>query len=161
MIEWPFLARRPLESFKILLLNRSPVVDDDISFVQQLVTTLAEIRRIQPDALILYRSSFVGHPYCDEAKGPLLDPHHQTIDWKSRLPFGWSEYGRRNRLAQAIVEAAGGVYLDMATSLDQRPDGHVGGKDCLRYCMPGPLDSWALLLYNVFLALGAPPLSVE
>lgn len=155
IVEWPFLSGRPLESFHIVLLNRSPVVEDDMTFVQQLATTMAEIRKIQPDALIIYRSSMIGHPYCDEAQGP-LDEDAIGDDYRQHLPFGWSEYHRRNRLAQVVVEHAGGVYLDMAYSMDLRPDGHVGASDCLRYCMPGPLDSWALLFYNVFLALGAP-----
>ncbi|KAI8334744.1 hypothetical protein BC941DRAFT_432067 [Chlamydoabsidia padenii] len=153
VVEWPFLNKGTISSYKIILLNRSPVVDDDTMFVQHLVTTLAEIRRIQPDALILYRSSYVGHPYCDEANGPISS---QDLSWQRQLPYGWSEYQRRNQLAQVLVELAGGVYLDMATSLDHRPDGHIGGSDCLRYCMPGPLDAWGLLFYNVFLALGLP-----
>ncbi|CAO3598986.1 unnamed protein product [Absidia cylindrospora] len=154
IVEWPFIGKRPLESFRIVLLNRSPVVEDDMTFVQQLVATMAEIRKIQPDALIIYRSSIIGHPYCDEAQGPLVDDDNRR--YRQHLPFGWSEHHRRNRLAEVVVENAGGVFLDMAYSMDQRPDGHVGGSDCLRYCMPGPLDSWALLFYNVFLALGVP-----
>ncbi|KAI8098821.1 uncharacterized protein BX664DRAFT_271668 [Halteromyces radiatus] len=150
VVEWPFLG--PLSAFKIVLLNRSPVMEDDMTFVQQLAATMVAIRKIQPSALILYRSSFIGHPFCDEAQ----QPYQLGTTHRQQLPFGWSEYQRRNLLAQAVVEQAGGVYLDMAYSLDQQPDGHIGGSDCLRYCMPGPLDSWALLFYNVFLALGVP-----
>ncbi|ORX53924.1 hypothetical protein DM01DRAFT_1287497 [Hesseltinella vesiculosa] len=150
-VEWPFLAHRPLDSFKIVVLNRSPVLESDETFAQELLHSLAQIRDIQPEALIFYRSSLIGHPYCDDAQAPLAFPlqEHQ----RRHLPYGWSAHTRRNQLAQIIVEAAGGVYIDMASSLDQRPDAHLGHSDCLRFCMPGPLDDWAILLYNVFLAL--------
>ncbi|KAI8074783.1 hypothetical protein BC940DRAFT_315368 [Gongronella butleri] len=175
IIEWPY--SRQLLWFRIFILNRSPVLEDDWTFAQELVETVANIRRMQPQALIIYRASIAGHPYCDDADAPLLyrDDDAPMTRWqrwfgtgqrngtigqpwtdaqRTQLPYGWSRHIRRNQLAQAIVEAAGGVYLDMATSLDLRPDAHLGGSDCLRFCMPGPLDDWATLLYNVFLALG-------
>lgn len=41
-----------------------------------------------------------------------------------------------------------------------RPDGHPGtvargpdSGDCLHYCMPGPIDAWVDVFYNVLLEL--------
>jgi hypothetical protein len=70
-----------------------------------------------------------------------------------RLPYGWSETKRRNAIAKTVVESAGGLYLDLANMVDLRPDGHVGDSDCLRYCIPGPLDATMQILYHVFLGL--------
>ncbi|KAK3847027.1 MAG: hypothetical protein J3R72DRAFT_209559 [Linnemannia gamsii] len=57
---------------------------------------------------------------------------------------------RQNRMAKAIVEAAGGIYLDTEDMFAKRPDGRMGNGDCARFCAPGPLDVYADLLYNMF-----------
>ncbi|KAI8099788.1 uncharacterized protein BX664DRAFT_322119 [Halteromyces radiatus] len=152
VITWPFVASNILKAYPILILNRSPVVEDDETFITSLIQTMTTIRRMTPDALIIYRSSAIGHPYCDDASAPLTKP--LTDDEKKRLPFGWAELDRRNAIARTIVEEAGGVYVDLAALVESRPDGHVGGRDCLRYCIPGPLDAWMDILYQVFAALG-------
>ncbi|KAF9081364.1 hypothetical protein BGX27_004956, partial [Mortierella sp. AM989] len=65
-------------------------------------------------------------------------------------PLNWVHYDRQNRIAKEIVEATGGVYWNIATMTNMRPDGHVGGQDCLTYKRPGPTDEWAVSLYNLF-----------
>ncbi|KAI8361249.1 hypothetical protein B0O80DRAFT_153915 [Mortierella sp. GBAus27b] len=65
-------------------------------------------------------------------------------------PLNWSHYDRQNQIAKVIVEAAGGIYWNVATMTNMRPDGHVGGQDCLSYKRPGPTDEWAVSLYNLF-----------
>ncbi|KAF9134484.1 hypothetical protein BGW39_006944 [Mortierella sp. 14UC] len=57
---------------------------------------------------------------------------------------------RQNRMAKAIVEAAGGIFLDTEDMFAKRPDGRMGNGDCSRFCAPGPLDAYADLLYNTF-----------
>ncbi|KAF9906181.1 hypothetical protein EC991_000893 [Linnemannia zychae] len=57
---------------------------------------------------------------------------------------------RQNRMAKAIVEAAGGIFLDTEDMFAKRPDGRMGDGDCARFCAPGPLDVYADLLYNTF-----------
>ncbi|KAI8149603.1 hypothetical protein BJV82DRAFT_529966 [Fennellomyces sp. T-0311] len=151
IVQWPFTTGSILKAYSVFILNRSPVVEDDETFIQELVKTMRTIRNAAPDALILYRSSSIGHPYCNDATGPLDSP---LADSELRkLPYGWSELHRRNAMARVIVEAAGGVFVDLAALTDVRPDGHVGGQDCLRYCIPGPLDQWAQILYNLIVEL--------
>lgn len=41
--------------------------------------------------------------------------------------------------------------IDSYTPTVLRPDLHRGGADCLHYCIPGPVDHWVRLLYNVLL----------
>ncbi|CAO3576628.1 unnamed protein product [Absidia cylindrospora] len=153
IVAWPFVASNILKTYPILVLNRSPIAEDDNTFITSLIQTLAYIRRTAPNMLIVYRSSGIGHPYCDDATdhGPLKKP--LTDDEKKHLPFGWAELERRNAMARVIVEEAGGVFVDLAALTDTRPDGHVGGHDCLRYCIPGPLDTWLDILYQVFATL--------
>lgn len=109
---------------------------------------MVHIRKTTPNTLIIYRSSPIGHPYCDDADAPLKK--ELTDDELKKLPFGWSELERRNQIAKAIIEEAGGIYIDLASLVNVRPDGHVGKQDCSRYCIPGPLDSWMDVLYQLF-----------
>ena len=48
------------------------------------------------------------------------------------------------------VPCAGVTYLDITKILDQRPDGHMP-KDCGHWCLPGPYDIVARLLYNALI----------
>ncbi|ORX46474.1 hypothetical protein DM01DRAFT_1364384 [Hesseltinella vesiculosa] len=155
VIRWPFMASNILKAYPILILNRSPVIETDEEFIQSLTATLKAIRNVSPNTLVVYRSTPIGHPYCDDATGPMQQPL-QDEDLV-HLPFGWSELERRNTLAKVIVEAAGGVFVDLAALLNTRPDGHVGNHDCLRYCIPGPMDDWMDVLYQVFSTLGQSP----
>ncbi|KAI7857276.1 hypothetical protein BDC45DRAFT_566272 [Circinella umbellata] len=151
IVQWPFTTKTMLKAYSVLILNRAPVVEDDETFIQEMVKTMHTIRQASPDMLIIYRSTSIGHPYCNDASSPLNRP--LTDDELVKLPYGWSELQRRNAMAREIVEAAGGIFVDLAALTDLRPDGHVGGQDCLRYCIPGPLDTWAQVLYNVLLEL--------
>lgn len=149
-IQMPFVSSNMLRAYSVYILSRGVVKESDEDFIRELVDVMRIIRRGAPDALIVYRSASIGHPYCDEARGPL--DTKLSDDQLRLLPYGWSELDRRNAIARVIVEAAGGIFLDMAAITDMRPDGHVGGQDCLRYCIPGPMDTWAQILYHVFLA---------
>ncbi|KAI8371820.1 hypothetical protein BD560DRAFT_454303 [Blakeslea trispora] len=152
IVEWPFVSSNVLSSYPILILNRAPMLgDDDLLYTRRLIHTMKVIRETSPDALVIYRSSFIGHPFCDDATKPLTQA--LTDEELKRLPYGWSETKRRNAIAKAVVEAAGGVYIDFASMIDLRPDGHLGGQDCLRYCIPGPLDATVQVLYNAFTSL--------
>ncbi|KAF9538755.1 hypothetical protein EC957_006239 [Mortierella hygrophila] len=70
----------------------------------------------------------------------------QTTEFRPTL----ADVQRQNRMAKAIVEAAGGIYLDTEGMFAKRPDGRMGDGDCARFCAPGPLDAYADLLYNTF-----------
>lgn len=146
-IQMPFVSSNMLRAYSVYILSRGMVKETDEDFIRELVEAMRLIRQGAPDALIIYRSASVGHPYCDDARGPL--EAKLSDDQLRLLPYGWSELDRRNAMARAIVETAGGVFVDMAAITDVRPDGHVGGQDCLRYCIPGPMDTWALILYHV------------
>ncbi|KAG0367303.1 hypothetical protein BGZ54_004093 [Gamsiella multidivaricata] len=79
-------------------------------------------------------------------------PFDQDIPIAEMLdyPLNWAHYDRQNQMAKEIVEATGGIYWNVATMTNMRPDGHVGGHDCLSYKRPGPTDEWAVSLYNLF-----------
>ncbi|CAN0531880.1 unnamed protein product, partial [Laminaria digitata] len=55
-------------------------------------------------------------------------------------------------LEEAFASTGGGWrVLDAYTPTLLRPDLHHGDGDCLHYCVPGPVDHWVTLLYNILL----------
>lgn len=150
IVQWPFVTSNVLTLYPIVILTRKSVLnDDDASFTRRLVQTMKVIRETSPHALVMYKSSFIGHPFCSDAMSPLKTS--LSDEALKHLPFGWSETKRRNAIAKVVVEAAGGLYLDFASLVDTRPDAHVEkNQDCVRYCIPGPLDATVQILYNLF-----------
>lgn len=79
--------------------------------------------------------------------------------------YNWERFAHQNEISKEIVEELGFTYIDVATPMITRPDGHVGYKfieytstlnptlDCLHYCLPGPIDLWVEFLYNTLLQL--------
>ncbi|KAF9922826.1 hypothetical protein FBU30_007034 [Linnemannia zychae] len=82
----------------------------------------------------------------------LAKPFTENIPLAEMLhyPLNWAHYDRQNHIAKTIIEASGGIYWNVATMTNMRPDGHVGGQDCLSYKRPGPTDEWAVSLFNLF-----------
>lgn len=87
-----------------------------------------------------------GHVNCTSYRGPIA--HRQRIRAEEDK-FHWSEFERQNALAKKIVEEYDYIYMDVDEMLSKRPDGHINEKDCLHYCIPGPLDSVIQLFYNI------------
>ncbi|KAH8554133.1 hypothetical protein BGW37DRAFT_483575 [Umbelopsis sp. PMI_123] len=154
VVQWPWVTSNIIGKYPVLILNRGASYVDDNVFRTQLIETIRVIRSAEMDHLIIYRSTPIGHPDCDSAAGPL--DAKLTESELQDLPYHWGDFKRQNLIAKEIVQAAGGVFIDVAQMTDLRPDGHIGGQDCMRYCIPGPLDAWVDILYNVFLLLGSP-----
>lgn len=53
-------------------------------------------------------------------------------------------------LEEAFAEADGWTLLDAYGPTILRADSHAG-EDGLHYCVPGPIDHWVTLLYNILL----------
>jgi hypothetical protein len=43
------------------------------------------------------------------------------------------------------------LYLDFAKPTELRSDSHIGGKDCLHYCIPGPEDNWVVWIMDAIM----------
>ena len=75
----------------------------------------------------------------------------------------WMEYPRYNQIARTLAVATGASFIDVAAPSALRPDGAMGGYwpstltpsgqnkqlDCVHYCLPGVVDTWNALLYNL------------
>ena len=83
----------------------------------------------------------------------------------------WQQYPLFNQVARSLAVATGASFLDVTGPSALRPDGAMGGYwlkgnprlnpkgnsqlDCVHYCLPGVVDTWNVLLYNL---LSAPRL---
>ncbi|CAI7881564.1 unnamed protein product [Closterium sp. NIES-54] len=141
------------KKYDILVMNRGAHYAGDDVFVPELRETILALRMHFPDALIVYRNTPPGHANCTQYWEPISKRQEPET-----LPYNWGDFVRQNEMAREIVEAAGAVYLDVDTMTALRADGHVGKNrrykvDCLHYCLPGPIDLWTKMLYNVLLEL--------
>ncbi|KAF9095623.1 hypothetical protein BGX27_001250 [Mortierella sp. AM989] len=163
-----------LQQYKILVLNKGLVWRPDDEFLNELVFTMKQLWRYYPDNMIIYRAT---HPVSnctilkeqgeDEViatmdglssivpgttiQKPLIKAPERTGDRKDSQRVyrpALADIQRQNKMAKAIVEAAGGIFLDTEEMFALRPDGRMGDGDCSRFCAPGPLDVYADLLYN-------------
>ncbi|CAG8455517.1 10104_t:CDS:1 [Paraglomus occultum] len=133
--------------YNMFIINRGHHYQDDATFRSGLVATLKEIRNRSPNAIIIYKATTIGHLGCNEAEKP-LDKLPTDAELES-LPYHWGDIHKQNLIAKEIVNAAGGIFMDVETMMAYRIDGHIGGQDCLRWCIPGPADVWLDLLFYI------------
>lgn len=106
---------------------------------------------------------------CARYSTPLRDPLEAAIiasggdgdrdrENVSTNELRWMQYPRYNQLARALASALGTSFIDVAAPSALRPDGAMGGywpagdarqRDCVHYCLPGAVDTWATFLYNL------------
>ena len=137
---------------RVVIFNRGAHYSGDESYKIGVRAALRHARNLMPNAIIIYRNTAVGHAGCANVSEPLKE--RQPLDIQ---PYNWDKFPRQNEIARAEVEAVGGIYMDVETLSRLRADGHqglireTGSTDCLHYCLPGPLDSWVQLLYNILM----------
>ena len=150
--------------WNVIVLNRGQHQVPNDLYLPELRATLSYVRRANPGALIIVRTTPVGHVGCETmrnapplAAAPTLPQRH----FWSRIPVA-------NDLATRLVRdefAQSAVLMDVVPATSLRADSHVveikrkpGAAappkmkyDCVHYCIPGPVDMWAELLGNMLL----------
>lgn len=71
---------------------------------------------------------------------------------------GQHDYPLLNRVGENISKRFGVTFLDITSALQSRSDGHMP-HDCGHWCLPGPYDLGAQLLYNAFVGHIDAPVS--
>jgi len=147
-LEWPWLHLLKEWNIKLLFINRGAHYEADDIFVKSLRQTFSVLHALHPDLLVIFRNTPPGHINCTSYNGPIAE-RQEIKENGNHSKWHWHEFFRQNGLAKKIVEDAGYVYMDVDAMLSKRPDGHINERDCLHYCLPGPLDSVVQLFYNV------------
>lgn len=95
---------------------------------------------------LLWKTQNPGHYDCNLHKAPTDKPSNSVpkqldkYHWNAHVEF--DEYAKNHSKAYNI-----GI-IDMSP-LYLRADSHPGDEDCLHYCMPGPIDLFAVLLLQM------------
>jgi len=106
--------------------------------------------------LFIWKSQNPPHVGCDQYHAPFNEGHEYSQKELSEIKYkNWNLFPAFDAYARSRAVALGWRYLDMSP-LYLRPDGHSRGakKDCLHFCLPGPLNVFAQLLLHLLLEEG-------
>ncbi|KAG0234418.1 hypothetical protein BGW42_006628 [Actinomortierella wolfii] len=133
--------QHPLVPFNPSLPTAISPQDEQLRRVFALQSSLMDVQSVVTTA-----SAAASQPLRHEHSRPAAKPLLEAVPVEELLhyPLDWVHYDRQNRMAKMLVEAAGGIYWNVATMTNLRPDGHQGDQDCLSYKRPGPTDEWAV-----------------
>ena len=109
------------------------------------------------DIQYIWKTQNPGHINCTTTTDPLPDP--QVIKPDDPLDkFHWANHKQYDDLSKQWAREEGMEVLDMSP-LAYRGDAHpslntlllhkAADRDCLHYCIPGPLNLFSILLYNM------------
>ena len=154
-----FVASNPNRTLAILNIGaHSHTMDEYQKDIHILFDTIESFKR--PSDLVFFRTTVPGHKGCKPVnprrfnwtKGlrgvPLKSfaDYIPTTQYAWNLFFDYNEYTKR-KIAERTTKPQIHV-LDVVNMTILRQDGHTGGRDCLHYFSPGPVDWWNHLLYT-------------
>ena len=97
---------------------------------------------------VVFRSTHASALPCPLNATPMQEPLELP---KDRSHYSWALIARLNDHDRALAEENGVSYLDVFAMSSMRPGGRRGsGKgDCCHFCLPGQLDDWNVLLFDL------------
>ena len=147
-------------------MNRGAHYENDEIVLAYLNSTLALIRSISPETIIVWRATIPGTHHCESYFEPFasMDQLPPRETWPtSGWPYNWGLFERQNSLVRKLIANFPGVYyLDVVSASILRRESHPdsAGKglgkeknDCLHYCLPGPPDLWTVALVELLALL--------
>mmetsp|Transcript_32422 Transcript_32422/g.30926 ORF Transcript_32422/g.30926 Transcript_32422/m.30926 type:complete len:333 (+) Transcript_32422:178-1176(+) len=112
---------------------------------------LPQMKALQNKNNITYvwRTNHPAHVNCQQA----IEPSNITIDTFPQYndsidPYNWSGFSRWDFQSIENARSMNMKILDMSP-LYSRIDSHPVNGDCLHYCLPGPIDIFATILYQM------------
>ena len=140
----------------VLVVNRGAWASDDSVVERGMRQMLQFVREDLPHALLIFRGNTMGHGNCFDYEQrprkrdePLIEPSTNG----SIVAHRWDYFPRQSaRVVRPLIEAnfsQRGVYMDIFSAMQQRPDAHIAPSDCLHYCIPGPADQWVRWTFGI------------
>lgn len=112
---------------------------------------------------VLLVSSVIPVPGCRRFTAPLTLPEalfEQSAAIAREftgLRMFWDGVLKQNTIAQWLAMTHGASFLDISPLSLMRPDGQMARfspkNDCLHSCLPGPVDTWIQLAFNLWQAM--------
>jgi hypothetical protein len=149
-IEFPWINVVESRNIGVLVLNRGSHYENDTKVISDLHVTMKYLEKyLHGNMTIIWRNTPHGHVTAknDFLRIPLkshLYDSEDSIDW----PYNWGLFHRQNILIKLWLKTHHPhvIYLDIAHLTSYRSDSH---RDGLHYCIPGPIDTWAKMLYYI------------
>ena len=142
--------------FPVVILNRGAhYVESDILLNDlKKLEILFKNETIREKTLFLYRNTVSGHGECNK----YLSPGISSVT-EDDVRNNWVKFAAQNALVKSYLDSLSVVTIDANATSYYRPDSHVAGRheDCLHYCMPGPVDTWVIFLFNILRLLFLKP----
>ncbi|KAI7853727.1 PC-esterase [Circinella umbellata] len=102
---------------------------------------------VEPHQRVWLRTTPFGHTECSQYSVP-----QDIVVKPSKEPFEWNIFEQFNEVyAQLIAKQENDERFQLldVSFTDYRGDAHSRpDKDCLHFCLPGPVDDWNRLLYH-------------
>jgi hypothetical protein len=132
-------------NISLAIMNRGAHWTPDEQVVEDLNITFRHFVEHYPQVSIIYRNTVPGHKDCQNPPDLLTEPQPEDD-----LPFHWGTFRHQNELIRDMIikEYPTILYMDVYTPTILRKDAHLNHADCLHYCLPGPIDTWVMYLYN-------------
>ncbi|CAN0105017.1 unnamed protein product [Scytosiphon promiscuus] len=111
------------------------------------------------NSILVVRNTVPGHSSSYERMfdGPVDLETALALVGEGPPVYRWTGISDKNKLLEEAFTAADGwTLLDAYGPTVLRADSHAGD-DGLHYCVPGPIDHWVKLLYNILLEKASSP----
>jgi hypothetical protein len=155
---------------EIIVLNRGAHHTSNEILRHELNDTLHTALRWQEDCdqrnrncVLMWRTTAPGFPNCQQIPGPLNNASAAEemiantswyMEYEVRKRFHWMEFATQNQLVEELIQDFRQnkklriSFLDFYDLAILRPDHHIDDKDCLHWCLPGPMDAANQLLLH-------------
>lgn len=160
-VETPWIHYALSGKYDYIILNRgahylpTTLVNEQLEL---LIPFLHDIMNKFSKTQIFYRNTVSGHPKCSDFDKPLQleDNYNRYVMHAFNSPevrdFNWGKFPLQNKIITKAFESINAIIIDVNASAYFRPDSHSRPNgDCLHYCLPGPVDNWVILFYNILL----------
>ncbi|CAM9519678.1 unnamed protein product, partial [Discosporangium mesarthrocarpum] len=142
---------RPLPEYRQAMVVAAEVV----SSAFRRASAKIQINGKSPTVLI-FRNTVPGHNNCTASmfSQPLTSLEAMELleqPGSDAERYHWDQVAEMNAAVEPVFRGAGWSILDVHTPTLLRADNHRGNGDCLHYCVPGPIDHWVVLAFNMLL----------
>jgi GDSL/SGNH-like Acyl-Esterase family found in Pmr5 and Cas1p len=142
---------------KLLVMNRGAHFENTTTVLEQLNITFSSLFETHPNISVVWRTTVPGHAITEEDFFAKPLDHYKHV----AVRYNWEKFYDQNDAVIAFLNHhfPQVLVLDVCASASLRKDSHQKGG--LHYCLPGPLDTWAILLYNALYIIDDTPTALS
>lgn len=149
-----WIDKLKLYEVNILILNKGLHYQPTELFLYEMNQTFYYLNTYYPNISIIWRNTFVGHINYQQyfTSQPLKYKINDYEDSSIPQDYHYQEILNQNILMYELIQKSypNVIYLDIESTTSLRRDGLL---DYVHYCIPGVIDNWVRLLYNIFALL--------